>query len=96
MAYTKVGNCNNCGACCYVYSPRLKRFHLCEMYSVTRPGGHCLIHGKQNFPKECAAYPRSPMDLERVQDKCCIQFVDEKGCVVDPWMDKKVILTKLK
>lgn len=94
---TQIGACNNCGRCCYVYSNTLKRFHWCEFYSVTRPGGHCLVH--KNRPEVCKSFPRGPDDLERVKlmgAKCSIQFVDEAGRVVDCWMDKNVQLTPIK
>jgi hypothetical protein len=94
---TRIGSCNNCGECCYLWSNLLKRFHWCEYYSFTRIGGHCLIHNdKEHFPKDCREYPKTPDDLARVNKVCPIRFIDERGRIVDSWMNPKVKLTPIK
>ena len=95
MQLTQVGKCNNCGACCYIYSQTLRRYHWCEHYSFTMMRGHCTVYGTQLRPRECAEFPRGPMDLERVAKECCIKFVDDKGRVVDGSMDKRVRLARI-
>lgn len=90
MQPTKIGNCNNCGACCYILYPDMK-WRICFNYNI-HSDHHCKIYS--NRPKECREYPRTPMDLERVAKWCSLQFIDEKGRVIDPQMDKSVKLVK--
>ena len=92
MQVYRVGECSNCGACCYIYSKQLGHFHVCGMYDASTDK-HCRLHGKPNRPKECIEYPSCPMDLERVWRWCTYKFVDELGRVVDPYMQKNVKLT---
>jgi hypothetical protein len=81
---TRIGTCNNCGACCYVYSNVLKHFHVCEAYT-NLSDKHCTIYN--NRPKECREFPRDPADLERVKQWCSLKFVDNKGRIVEGLVD---------
>jgi uncharacterized cysteine cluster protein YcgN (CxxCxxCC family) len=86
----KIGTCNNCGACCYVYSHTLKRFHVCEAYT-TKSRLHCSVYDKR--PKECREFPTGPTDLERVAKWCTLKFTDDQGRIVD--IDKNVKLSRI-
>jgi len=88
----KVGACNDCGACCYVYSQALKHFHICEFYSI-KTVKHCTIYERR--PKECRDFPRSPADLERVQKWCSVKFMDERGVAISPFMETGLKLTPI-
>ena len=86
----RVGECCDCGACCYIYSKVLGHFHVCEHYT-NLSSKHCTVYA--NRPAECRSFPKYPMDLERVWRWCSFRFVDENGRVVDPYMEKDVKLT---
>jgi len=87
----QIGTCNNYGACCYIYSPKLGHYHLCEQYDPTKEK-HCRLYMSKKRPKQCRDFPRGPADLENVKEWCSIRFVDEKGNTIDGCMDKRVKL----
>lgn len=89
----KIGACHNCGACCYVLFPDGK-YRICQHYNI-HSNLHCKLYGKKERPKDCINFPRGPMDLERVKKWCGFRFVDDKGCTVDGYMDKRVTLQRL-
>jgi hypothetical protein len=95
MHLTRIGVCNHCGACCYIWSNTLHRFHVCEAYTTKNPDGKCGVYGNEKRPKDCEQFPTCPEDLERVSKYCVYRFVDERGRVVEPWMNPKIRLTPL-
>jgi hypothetical protein len=38
--------------------------------------GRCKIHGKPEYPRACAVFPRTPDDLLDVAEECSYQFVE--------------------
>jgi len=80
MQVYRVGECNNCGACCYFTFPN-GRGVICPNYS-TKSDLHCTIYDKR--PQACRDFPANPESLQWVKKWCSIQFVDEQGKIVLP------------
>jgi hypothetical protein len=48
--------------------------HVCAQLDKN---GRCQAHGTKDYPRACAEFPRSPVDLVDVAEQCSYHFIED-------------------